>query len=388
MKNKIAIISSRFPFPHNKGDKLRIFNQIKYLSASHEIHLISLNTEKKIKPENINHLKKYCQTINIINLNNITIITNSLKAIFTNKPIQVGFFYSKSAHKKINYIIKQIKPKWIYSQLIRTSEYTKDYKFNIIDYMDCFSKGIERRIKNFPFFLKPLIKREFKLTKIYEEEIFNNFKKHTIITDNDRRFINHKNNKDIIIIPNGVDTNYYSPKKINKQYDLIFVGNMSYPPNIEAAEFICNQILPLIQKTIPNCNVLISGATPHNRVKKLSNKYITINGWVDDIRNIYSSGKVFVAPMFIGTGLQNKLLEAMAMGIPCITTPLANNALLANKSEIVIANNQEDFASSCIEIIKDDFLAKKISQKGLEFVRKKYNWNTINNNLKLLFNNG
>jgi glycosyltransferase involved in cell wall biosynthesis len=388
VKTKIVIISSRFPFPLDKGDKLRIFNQIKYLSITHDIYLIALNTDRKITSKEFDTVIKYCEKIDIITLSKITIIINLIKAFILKKPLQVGFFYSKSAHQKIRKIINQIKPKWVYSQLIRTSEYTKEYEYNIIDYMDSLSKGLERRMKKSPFFLKPIINREFKLTKEYESEIFNHFKKHTIITKNDRKFISHKNNNDIEIIPNGVDTSYYYPmQKITKKYDLIFVGNMNYPPNIEAVEFLCNKILPIIQKTHHNCNVLISGATPHNRVKKLANKQIAIRGWTHDIREIYASGKIFVAPMFIGTGLQNKLLEAMAMGIPCVTTSLANNALLADNSEIIIANNQEDFASSCIKILNSKKISNNLSRKGLEFIKKTYNWDIINNDLKLLFKN-
>jgi len=388
VKTKIIIISSRFPFPLDKGDKLRIFNQIKYLSITHDIYLIALNTDRKTTSKEFDSVIKYCKKIDIITLSKITIIINLIKAFILKKPLQVGFFYSKSAHQKIRKIINQIKPKWVYSQLIRTSEYTKEYEYNIIDYMDSLSKGLERRMKKSPFFLKPIINREFKLTKEYESEIFNHFKKHTIITKNDRKFISHKNNNDIEIIPNGVDTSYYYPmQKITKKYDLIFVGNMNYPPNIEAVEFLCNKILPIIQKKHHNCNVLISGATPHNRVKKLANKQITIRGWTHDIREIYASGKIFVAPMFIGTGLQNKLLEAMAMGIPCVTTSLANNALLADNSEIIIANNQEDFASSCIKILNSKKISNNLSRKGLEFIKKTYNWEIINNDLKLLFKN-
>ena len=105
-----------------------------------------------------------------------------------------------------------------------------------------------------------------------------------------------------------------------------------------------------------------------------------------DIREIYASGKIFVAPMFIGTGLQNKLLEAMAMGVPCVTTKLANNALLANSSQIIIAKNELDFANACISILKNDHLAHKLKTKALKFIKEKYEWNSINNNLNLLAN--
>ncbi len=383
---KIVIISSRFPFPLDEGDKLRLFNQIKYLSVYNDIYLIALNTDSKVSKLNYNNVKSYCKELHVINISHAIIAINLLKSFIYQKPLQVGFFYSKCAHKQIKSIINKIKPDWVYSQLIRTAEYTKEYDNNIIDYMDALSKGLERRIQNCSFVLKPIIKREYKLTKDYENKIFSHFKKHTIITKNDRNFISNPNKKEIKIIPNGVDMNYFKPKKITKKYDVIFVGNMSYPPNIEAAEFLCQKVLPIIQNKYKIINVIISGVNPHSRVKRLANDNIKISGWVEDIRDVYASGKVFIAPMFIGSGLQNKLLEAMSMGIPCITTSLANNALMANNDEIIIANNQEEFANSCIKVLTNQNIASSLSKKGLLFIQKNYNWKKINKDLNIMFN--
>ena len=132
--------------------------------------------------------------------------------------------------------------------------------------------------------------------------------------------------------------------------------------------------------------MLIGGTNPNNRVKKLQTQNIFISGWVSDIRAIYESGYIFIAPMFIGTGLQNKLLEAMSMGMPCITTDLANKALLANKSQITIANNADEFANACIEILNNENLANSLKVAGRKFVEEKYDWKKINSKLSKLFN--
>ena len=386
-RKKILIITSRFPFPLDKGDKLRIYHQIKHLSNYHNIFLISLNAETKISIKNLNELNKYCEQVHIIRLTLFTRFINMLKSFFIGEPLQVGYFYSYYAHKKINSIIENIQPDWCYSQLIRTAKYIHDNDNNMIDYMDALSKGIERRIHHFPIVLQPLIKREYIITRKYESFIFNNFKKHTIITENDRQFIQHQDNSKITIIPNGVDTEYFQRKNRNrKKYDLVFVGNMSYPPNITAAVYLCEKILPIIEKKYKKCRVLIGGTNPNNRVKKLQTKNIFISGWVNDIRDVYESGHIFVAPMFIGTGLQNKLLEAMSMGMPCVTTDLANKALLANKSQISIANNADEFPNSCIAILKNENLSKRLKLAGRKFVEQKYDWKKINSKLSKLFN--
>ena len=172
-QKKILIITSRFPFPLDKGDKLRIYHQIKYLSQHHDIFLVSLNAEKKISTNNLNELKKYCKEVYIIRLSLFTRFINTLKSFVRREPLQVGYFYSHYANKKINSIIKNLQPDWCYSQLIRTAKYSYNKNNNIIDYMDALSKGIERRINHFPLILQPLIKREHSITKQYESFIFN-----------------------------------------------------------------------------------------------------------------------------------------------------------------------------------------------------------------------
>ena len=174
-REKILIITSRFPFPLEKGDKLRIYHQIKYLSKYHNIHLVSLNTENEIPEYSINELNKYCDEVHIINISRLTQALNIIKSFVKKEPLQVGFFYSRNAHKQIKNIIKKTQPKWCYAQLIRTAKYVQSENNNIIDYMDAFSKGIERRINKFPFIIRPLIKREYEITKKYESNIFNKF---------------------------------------------------------------------------------------------------------------------------------------------------------------------------------------------------------------------
>ena len=160
---------------------------------------------------------------------------------------------------------------------------------------------------------------------------------------------------------------------------------MSYPPNIEAAIFLCKKIKPLIDKEYKPCKILIGGTNPTKKIKNLENEQIHVSGRVEDIRNLYSIGKVFIAPMFIGSGLQNKLLEAMAMGIPCITTELANKALRANKHQITIAKNEGEFARLCIRLLKNKDLYNSFRDEGLKFIKKTYDWKKINNKLIDLF---
>lgn len=374
---KILIVLPRVPYPLEKGDKLRAFHQIKHLSKNNEIHLVALN-ETEIHPKAIEILSSYCDTINILNLSKISIFFNLIKAFFNGKPLQVGFYYNAKIQKKINKLVEDISPDRIYCQLIRTTEYLKNSNiYKTLDFQDVFSKGVQRRINSAPFYLKPLLKIEYYRLLKYERHIFDFFNEKIIISDNDRQLIPHPNRNLIHIIPNGVDTSHFKPLNNTKEFDIVFTGNMNYPPNINSAEYIVKQIMPLVWNKIPNTKVLLAGANPSIKVMSLQSSNVFVTGWVEDIRESYAQSKIFVAPMQIGTGLQNKLLEAMAMQMPCITSDLANGPLGAeNKKEIIVCQKPEEYANEVINLLENKSYADNIALYGFKFVQKNYDWET------------
>ncbi len=382
-KPKLIVCLSRFPFPLEKGDKLRAYHQIKDLSVDFEIYLIC-TTDCKIKESNKKELAIFCKEIHVFELKKWKIYLQLFFTIFTYKPFQVAYFYQFSIQKKINHLLYRIKPNYIYSQLIRSSEYVKNYHecSKTLDYMDTFSKGIERRMISKKGILKWIFQQEHQRLTHYERQIFEYFEHHTIISEQDRSFISHPRQKEISIIKNGVDTHFSPMENSKKSIDLLFTGNMGYPPNVEAANFIYNSILPNLPKTT---QCLIAGVNPPNALQKLTNQNFKVTGWVPDMKECYAVSKVFIAPMFIGTGLQNKLLEAMAMGIPCITTSLANKALGASPDiEILIANNAEEFITQYNRLLEDSTLYTQLAKSGKKYVSTNFSWSQCNKTLSNL----
>jgi len=382
---KIFVLLPRFPYPLEKGDKLRAYNQIKQLSTKHEIFLCTLS-DINLKPEYIKALEPFCKSITVFNLTRISIILNIFISLFNGKPFQVGYFYNSNIKKKIGQLIEKIQPNHIYCQLIRVAEYVKDSNIpKTLDYQDVFSKGIERRCKTTPFYLKPVFKSEYKRLVKYEAEIFEYFDNRTIISKPDRDLIQHKNKNEIKIVINGVDTGFFKPMDIPKEYELVFIGNMGYPPNVNASEFLAKKILPLVHKQKPEVKLVLAGASPHANVLALKSEKVEITGWVEDIRECYAKAKIFIAPMQIGTGLQNKLLEAMAMKIPSITSPLANEALEAkNGVEILVGATAEEFANHIIYLLENKEKAMTLASKGYDFVHNNYDWNAATSELEKL----
>jgi sugar transferase (PEP-CTERM/EpsH1 system associated) len=372
---KLFILLSRVPYPLDKGDKLRAFNFIKYLSEYHDIYLFCIN-EDKTSEAALAAIQPYCKRIKIINLSKIQILISLFNAIFSKLPFQVAYFTNQKIKHEIDHYIAEIQPDHIFCQLVRMAEYVKNIKIpKTIDYQDVFSYGVKRRIQISKFYLKPLLKEEYKRLVAYENEVFELFNTRLIISETDRDLITHPQKNKIDIIPNGVDFNYYKPINCEKEYDIVFTGNMSYPPNVNAALFLVNDILPLVKEKISDVRIQIAGANPTILVRQLNSSNVTVTGWVDDLRNCYANSRVFVAPMRIGTGLQNKLLEAMAMGVPCVSTGLCNNALHAkNEVEILLGNSAHEIADCIVKLLLYSDMRDEISNNALEFVKNNFNW--------------
>lgn len=366
---------SRFPFPLEKGDKLRSYYQIKELSRTSSIHLISLS-DKPVKAEHVKELEKYCTSVTIHQLSKISILWNTFRAFFGKRPLQVGYFYNYSVFQKIQKQLAEIKPKHIITQLIRTTEYTKNYHScpKTLDYMDALSKGIDRRIEKASWYSKWIFQLEARRLQNYERSVFDYYENKTIISEQDRNYIYHPDRKQIVCVPNGIDSSFFDyshPKQA--EIDLVFVGNMSYPPNIDAAKYIYSKLLP----SLPSSKLLIAGASPHSSLVKIAHEsnQVELSGWVEEIKEAYCKGKIFIAPMMIGTGMQNKLLEAMALGIPCITTDLANNAIKARHGEsIIVANSESELIAAIQDLLINKVKAREIGLKGQAFVKENYTW--------------
>lgn len=382
---KILVLLSRFPYPLEKGDKLRAYHQIRHLAQNHEIHLCALN-DVQINPGDKKALEPFCKSIHIINLPRIAAAWNIFLAFFSGKPLQVGYFYNSAAKRKIHAIISDIQPDHIFCQLIRVTEYVRDISIpKTLDYQDVLSKGVDRRSQTAAGYLKPILRSEYKRLLRYENEVFDLFDHKTIISIPDRDLIPHPDKDQIEVVINGVDTDFFSPMEIKKEYDLVFTGNMGYPPNVNAANFLVKEILPLVHKKHPEVKVMLAGATPHASVQALESRHVTVTGWVDDIRECYAKAKIFIAPMQIGTGLQNKLLEAMAMKIPSITSGLANSALKAKPGEeILVGESAAQFADHILRLLEDKPFAEQVAENGYNFVHGNYNWASATQKLENL----
>lgn len=386
---KILYLMYRFPYPLDKGDKLRAFNFIKQLSKDHEIYLVSI-IDEIIQPQWQEIVSKFAKKIFLVKQSRIKLIKNIFLNLLNGKPLQNAFVFDKSLKKQVDKIIKETNCDIAISLMVRPAEYLLEQKIKkVLDYQDALSIGFTRRSQRNSFPKSLFYKEEAKRLRKYENFLFDKFDAKLIITEEDKKCIDHKDKASIYVIPNGIDTSYFSPENdVEKDIDILFVGNMQYEPNILCVKYIASEIFPKIKLSKPDAKFMIAGAEPTKEVQALANESIIITGRLDDIREAYKRGKIFLAPMQTGTGLQNKLLEAMAMKIPVVTSELCNKALYAKENdEILIGRSTEQYVEHFMSLLRDKSFYDKIRINGFNFVLQNFSWEENIKKLKDLLEN-
>lgn len=380
---KILVALPRFPYPLEKGDKLRAYNQIKELSKNNEIYLFCVS-HTKVLPEHVEQLRPYCQDICCVNSPKLANYKNIVRNYLHTKSLQIGYWDSRKARKAVKEFVRKVQPDVIYSQMVRTMPWISRLPYpKVMDYQDALSMNTERRMDQTRGLWHYILHFEFKMLRSTEYNAFKIFDALTIISEPDSDAIPRPKNGEIHIIPNGVDFDFFDRTKISSpagaapKWDIVFCGNMGYEPNVHAAQYLVKEVMPLVWKEVPGTTVLLAGANPKHGVSNLASDKVSVSGYVADIRECYASSSIFVAPMLTGSGLQNKLLEAMAMQLPCVTTSIANDSLGARDgSEVLIGDNAEAFAAHIVSLLRDADKRASLAQSGRQYALDHFSWET------------
>lgn len=377
---KLFLITSRVPYPLEKGDKLRAFHFLRELSRNNELFLFCISGSS-VDEKALHELQKFCKEVHVYKLPFLFRFFSLFRSFFQGKPFQVGWFYSASAASAIESHVARVQPDAFICQLVRTAEYLpqKYEGIKVIDYMDAFSVGMQRRYTQSGFPMSQVYRYEYEKLAAYEEAVMHRFQLHLIISDQDKRLMPKAMQPHLKVLRNGVDLAYYryedAQEYMVRSEVLLFSGNMSYPPNIQAAHFLVEKILPLVHRDKPQTKLTLAGARPSASVKKMAGKNVRVTGWINDLRHEYGQAKVFVAPMFSGTGMQNKLLEAMAMAVPCITTRMAAEAINGKHMEnIIIADDEKNFSEAIVYLLSHPEQAKNMGLMGRKHVEESFSW--------------
>ena len=381
---KLAVVTPRFPLPLNKGDRLRIHHQLAILHRHFEVDLHCLSFGK-VSAKDIESLCDRCDHITVYRLHWLRALTRMIWAPLSRRPFQVLLFTERRLILQMRTNILRKNPDVLLAQMVRTAEYVKDFDEvpHILDIMDTLHAGAEREAEKAPIWKRPLLREEGRRLVRYEHRMPNYFDACTIISAQDRDLLPHPDRQSVAIVPNGVDCNFFHAKAdvaplagVAQGFDVAFCGNLGYAPNVVAARFLVEDIAPAFEKlTGRPLRILLSGAHPAQAVLLLSSRDVSVAANVPDIRSSYLAAPIFVAPMLVNTGLQNKLLEAMALERVCITTPRALSALGKDSENTVItASSPAEFASQIAHWIDRPDACRDIGTEARAWVFNAFDW--------------
>lgn len=383
---KILIISPRIPYPPVGGDKLLIFNQIKYLSNIYDIDLLYIDNGKKNK-DSIKELKKYCNNVINFNYKKPSFFLNVFNGLMSNKPLQVHYFFFKEIKKWITQNYQ--KYDLIYNYHIRTAEYIKDLNIpKIINLVDAISLNYQRAQDSGSGIWNLIYNIEKKRVLPYELECIEEFDKSFLVSNYDVDYLIDKdaNPYKIKVLPVSVNEELLKLKSKVEKRDIVFLGKMNYQPNVDAVIFFTKKVLPYINKK-ENIKFYIVGAYPTNAVKRLAsnNENVIVTGFVDDPYEYLQEAKLVVAPMISGAGIQNKVLESMAIAKPVITTEIGAQGIsqAENGNNIFIRNKPIEMKKIIIRLLNDSDLRKKIGFKARETIKKHYTMESLGEILEM-----
>jgi len=363
------------------------------LAEDHEIYLVAFVRDHR-DLEYKDDLKKFCKEVHFIPVHGLISKLYALVALVTFTPLTKGFFFSTKASKIVGGLIKKIDFDIAMAICSSTSGYilSLDKKFRTTDFVDIDSRKWFEYSKMASWPKSWIFSREHKLLEKWEKEIALTEELSVVITPREKELLEEgaaEASEKIMVVPIGIDTEYFSPKQIKTIHPtLVFTGQMDYLPNIDAAVFFYLNILPRIREKLPETEFYIVGRKPDPSLAETC-KTAVVTGEVDDIRPWLYKADVFVAPMRLAFGIQNKILEAMACGIPVVcTSRILQGMNVEIGKNILAADSAETFSSAVLELLDSEKLTKDLSESGLNYVRKHHSQETVYDPLNKVLCNG
>jgi glycosyltransferase involved in cell wall biosynthesis len=372
MKN-ILMITSRLPYPPFGGDKLKNFNLLKILSKYYNVHLVTV-TNEKLDSGTIDILNQYSKSYRVFQKSKIVFFLSGTKALFNKEPLQVNYYYFHDVQKYIDEISKDVD--CIISTLIRTSKYAINIaKPKIFDMADSIGLNYKKSSSNVKsLFWKGIYMFESQRLLKYEVETINNYTNTFLFN---RQEIDYFNMPDKIkFIPHGVNEDLFRYENIDYKYQnfVAFFGKMDYQPNIDASIWFIENVLGKLNK---NIKFIIVGGNPTRKILNYKDKYknVEITGFVDDPYKILKSCLCIVAPMQTGAGIQNKVLETMALGTINIVSTLAAIPIGAeDKKDFIVLDNPIEIAETINKISAKKEIFEFYKLNSREFIKQHFTW--------------
>ncbi len=383
---KILMLVPFLPNAQTSGGQTRWYNLVKFLSKSHEITLFSLikdESERKYIPE----LTKYCKKVEVFNRpNSPWAFRNLFLSIFSPFPLLLVRNFSFEERKAVKKELKEGNYDLIHAEAFYVMPHIpKTDTPSIQVEQTIWHKVYEHQVKTkMPPILRPFLMIDVLKLKFWEIYFWKKATKLCTVSPDDKIVMDHLiKGADVEVIPNGVDISYYTAKHVKKHNPprvMYGITNFEWMQNLEAADSLIYDVWPKIRSKFTNAKLWIVGRVIPEKIVNLSKERedIEITESIVDPRDAYLSASVMVAPIRGSGGTRLKVLEAMAAGLPVVSTSIGVAGLnLIDDKQALISDTSEGLAEKTIKLLKNPKLAEKIGKEGQKFVKENFDWQKI-----------
>jgi len=349
--------------------------------------------------DNASAVKDFCQNVVTTVLPNGTrsVVSRLSRGVLSRRPLIQSFYYDarlagkvKELTSRVAYDVIQVEFPFLAPYLNAVEPRSRAKK--ILTMHNIESLRFERELQLAHWGKRRLVLLGNHLFfREWEKEALRQFDGIVTVSDVERTWVEQHAPQTIVdVVPNGVDTEYFRPgsaaASTNNPY-IVFTGAMDYPPNVDAAGWFCNEILPQLQRTVPGIRLKIVGKNPHARVVELGQrKGVEVTGTVADIRSYVAESLALVVPLRSGGGTRLKILEAMALERPVISTTVGAEGLDINPgTDILIADDAQQFVDQIQSLLRSPDTAEAIGKAGRRLVIRKYDWRVCLGGLERLY---
>ena len=389
-KGKVLFIAHRIPYPPNKGDKIRTYHMLRYLTERYQV-AVACMIDDPVDLEYLEPVRRMADQVFYALRRPLAMKFKVLEAVLSGEPFTKLCFYSSTLQKDIDDFLEGNDVKAVICFCSSSAEYvfrsrhfaSLQKKVLLADLIDVDSEKWQQYAEKKTGVMRWLYRREAEHLRPYEQQIINAFDQTFLVSEEERNVMDKfANVTKVEALSNGVDLDYFSPEthrggEVNqKACKLVFSGAMDYWPNIEGAAWFAEKIFPLVKESFPQATFCIAGRNPTESVlalKKING--VVVTGTVPDMRNYLATATICVVPLKIARGIQNKVLEAMAMGKPVIATSgAATGTKTVTGKELVIADEEQQMADEIIALLADPVRQSDMGRKARDYVEREHSW--------------
>ena len=384
MANLLYLVH-RLPYPPNKGDKVRSFNLLRHLASKHRVFLGTFIDDPQDEIY-VDKLPAYCAGLNIVRLAPRVARLRSLSGLLSNEALSLPYYRNASLQTWVDRILGEepISAAVVFSSVM--AQYVRHIPQLrvLVDFVDVDSAKWTQYAPNHRWPMSWLYRREGERLLAFERSVAQQATHSFFVTENEAELF-CRNAPEcsgrVDAVCNGVDAEFFSPDHplaspyLSGEVPLVFTGAMDYWPNIDAVSWFSANIFPQLLKDMPRLRFYIVGRSPAPAVLALAGEQVTVTGTVDDVRPYLRHAAVVVAPLRLARGIQNKVLEAMAMGLPVVASQECAGAIDAvAERDFLTAATADDYVRQIGSLLQSPERAKAMGQAAREQVLARYSW--------------